>query len=275
MKKMILGAGAFLLSSTASIGIVHASSASDPSTSMSTAYANSMTWAMSPALQSAVVQAGMTHADPATSDWMNTDMAGKDMAADKSVSALYGSFDDAAAIPAGKNTEVTAAHLSEKQAWLADRETSMENAALAADEPMGSVNGKNSALTAEHLSEKQAWLAQNGSTSSDLAMGAGKGMNGQGGPLEEAQAGASNDTMWPACRPGPGDDRCIQTYERGVSRAFAQWSAGRSRMGMGGPEEPAGAKDQGMTSDMAAPADKVNSGMGPTTEPTDVRVQGK
>jgi hypothetical protein len=47
------------------------------------------------------------------------------------------------------------------------------------------------------------------------------------------------------CRPGPGDDRCIQLYERGVRTAYARWLrdhgvTGRStQVAMGGPEEPA------------------------------------
>lgn len=42
---------------------------------------------------------------------------------------------------------------------------------------------------------------------------------------------------WPACRPGPGDDRCIQLHERGVRAAYAQWTGGEARDGMGGPDE--------------------------------------
>jgi hypothetical protein len=46
------------------------------------------------------------------------------------------------------------------------------------------------------------------------AAGAGA-YTGMGGPLEEvAPVKASSD--YPPCRPGPGDDRCIQLYERGV-----------------------------------------------------------
>ena len=47
------------------------------------------------------------------------------------------------------------------------------------------------------------------------------------------------------CRPGPGDDRCIQLYERGVRAAYARWlrdhrvSEPETRVAMGGPvEEP-------------------------------------
>ena len=30
-------------------------------------------------------------------------------------------------------------------------------------------------------------------------------------------------TAYRACRPGPGDDRCIQLYERGMRAAYARW----------------------------------------------------
>jgi hypothetical protein len=51
---------------------------------------------------------------------------------------------------------------------------------------------------------------------------------------------------YPACRPGPGDDRCIQLYEPGVQARLASWSqptggfAGSSdtQVAMGGPYEP-------------------------------------
>ena len=46
---------------------------------------------------------------------------------------------------------------------------------------------------------------------------------GSGGPYEEIAD--SEATRWPPCRPGPGDDRCIQLYERGVRTAYAQWLA--------------------------------------------------
>ncbi len=49
------------------------------------------------------------------------------------------------------------------------------------------------------------------------------------------------------CRPGPGDDRCIQLYERGVRTAYARWlrdhrdDADETRVAMGGPHEPVAA----------------------------------
>ena len=54
---------------------------------------------------------------------------------------------------------------------------------------------------------------------------------GMGGPEEPVQ------TVWPACSPGPGDDRCIQLYERGVRASYAAWTDRQSETGMGGPEE--------------------------------------
>lgn len=227
MKKMILGAGALLLSSTAFAGTVHANSVNDPLTPASTAYATGAAWAMSPALQSAAVQAGMNHVHPAAeTDWLGDQLAAKGMWSDKAVSSLYGEFDST------MSYEEAAAFTGDKN-----------------DEP-----------TAAQMSEKQSWLAQN-DASGEVDLDAGKGeMDGQGGPFEAADAD-SERTEWPACRPGPGDDRCIQLYERGVSRAYAQWSAGRSRMAMGGPEETVTAK--------------ADSATGPTTEPTGVRAEGK
>lgn len=219
MKKLVLGAGALLLSTSPLVGIGHAST--------STAAAingEGLAWAMSPMLREAGVDAGMTQVQAV--DW------------------------------AGNG----------------------QTAALA--------GGKNSQPTASQIAEKQLWLAQQAGSSTEMAMKDGAGVktagmsdsvNGQGGPDESAE---STGGVWPACRPGPGDDRCIQLYERGVRGAFAQWSAGRERLGMGGPEEPVTGKqnavsaDRGMTSDMSAPG-KADTGMGPTTEPTGVRAVGK
>lgn len=56
---------------------------------------------------------------------------------------------------------------------------------------------------------------------------------GMGGPVEEAQG-------YPSCRPGRGDDNCIQLYERGVHRSLAAWKDSDSGVAMGGPLEPVG-----------------------------------
>jgi hypothetical protein len=52
---------------------------------------------------------------------------------------------------------------------------------------------------------------------------------GMGGPVED---------VWPACNPGPGDDRCIQLYEPGVGESLAALKSS-AEIGMGGPFEPA------------------------------------
>lgn len=124
-----------------------------------------------------------------------------------------------------------------------------EAAAWTADKPM--------ALTDAHIAEKDAWVAANPmDMSTDVAVTDKPvdSADGQGGPYEPVAA-----TSWPACDPGPGDDRCIQLYEPGVRSAFAQWSAGRERVAMGGPYEPVS-------------TDKAVVGANPTTEPTGVRV---
>ena len=60
-----------------------------------------------------------------------------------------------------------------------------------------------------------------------------------------AQAAATPARYQP-CRPGPGDDRCIQLYERGVRASYARWlrddgATGRAtQVAMGGPVEPRG-----------------------------------
>ena len=64
-------------------------------------------------------------------------------------------------------------------------------------------------------------------------------------PAREATAGAVN---YRPCRPGPGDDNCIQLYERGVRRSYAQWlrdhdaQPASTRLAMGGPGPEARAR---------------------------------
>ena len=111
-------------------------------------------------------------------------------------------------------------------------------------------------LSDAQIAQKEAWLAANPmDTSTDMATTSDKPVvDAQGGPYEPVAS-----TSWPACDPGPGDDRCIQLYERGVRGAYAQWSAGRQNVAMGGPYEPVS-------------MDKAMVGADPTTEPTGVRV---
>ena len=61
---------------------------------------------------------------------------------------------------------------------------------------------------------------------------------------EEAAFPEEVPVTYRPCRPGPGDDRCIQLYERGVRSAYARWlrahdaREARTEVAMGGPEEP-------------------------------------
>ncbi|HEY0326768.1 MAG TPA: hypothetical protein VGC46_12445 [Allosphingosinicella sp.] len=134
--------------------------------------------------------------------------------------------------------------------------------AMTYDEASAWTADKPAMLSDAHIAEKDAWVAANPmAATTDVAVTAKPvavdSADGQGGPYEPVAA-----TSWPACDPGPGDDRCIQLYEPGVRGAFAQWSAGRDRLAVGGPFEP-------VTVDKT---DKTMVGADPTTEPTGVRV---
>jgi hypothetical protein len=71
---------------------------------------------------------------------------------------------------------------------------------------------------------------------------------GVGGPLETAALDLATRPAaqdYPPCRPGPGDDNCIQLYEPGVRTALAAWNGpagglidGEAAVAMGGPYEP-------------------------------------
>jgi hypothetical protein len=74
--------------------------------------------------------------------------------------------------------------------------------------------------------------------------------NGVGGPYEGVDTAALTPRPaaqnYPACNPGPGDDRCIQLYEPGVRQQLASWNqptggfagSGDTQTAMGGPYEP-------------------------------------
>jgi hypothetical protein len=89
--------------------------------------------------------------------------------------------------------------------------------------------------------------AVGGAATASAGAGASLGM---GGP-DEAQG-------YPACRPGRGDDRCIQLYERGVHQRLAAWKASDGPA-MGGPLEPAadGAKPAATAESADAAGPKV------------------
>jgi hypothetical protein len=69
-------------------------------------------------------------------------------------------------------------------------------------------------------------------------------LTGMGGPEEplDVVATAAPVAAAPAyrpCRPGPGDDNCIQLYEPGVREALATWTPRTAEAtAMGGPYEP-------------------------------------
>ena len=77
--------------------------------------------------------------------------------------------------------------------------------------------------------------------------------DGMGGPIETADAGGATLDLspqpaaqnYPACAPGPGDDRCIQLYEPGVQSRARQLERRRpaaldnGQTGMGGPPRAA------------------------------------
>ena len=58
-----------------------------------------------------------------------------------------------------------------------------------------------------------------------------------GGPYEAAPISSSTTAAYPPCRPGRGDDRCIQLYERRVRAAMPREAPRREGPAMGGPIE--------------------------------------
>jgi hypothetical protein len=78
-------------------------------------------------------------------------------------------------------------------------------------EPVDSVQASGDGTIDAALGETAAdeHLASADSTWTATPAAAGSEYTGMGGPLEAID--------YPPCRPGPGDDRCIQLYERGVT----------------------------------------------------------
>jgi hypothetical protein len=94
---------------------------------------------------------------------------------------------------------------------------------------------------------------------------------GVGGPLETAAldlAARPAAQNYPPCRPGPGDDNCIQLYEPGVRTALAAWNRptgglidGEATVAMGGPYEPV---DQGDSETAMAGDGVIHGALGET-----------
>jgi len=104
---------------------------------------------------------------------------------------------------------------------------------------------------------------------------------GVGGPDESVQV-ASADLAprpatgnYPACRPGPGDDHCIQLYEPGVRQQLASWTqptggfaGAETQTAMGGPYEPV------ETADSSGAADEVMAASDAATAPQTLAYAG-
>jgi hypothetical protein len=95
--------------------------------------------------------------------------------------------------------------------------------------------------------------------------------SGFGDPQETVATG------YPPCDPGPGDDGCIQLYERGVHHALAQWKGGEGGEGdvaMGGPYEPP-RTSRLRTSSRAAQARTLMPGTAPWPLPSRTKRRSK
>lgn len=111
---------------------------------------------------------------------------------------------------------------------------------------------------------------------------------GVGGPEEAVQVASADlaprpaEANYPACRPGPGDDHCIQLYEPGVRQQLASWNQptggfadGTTQTAMGGPYEPVesaaatGAADEVMAKSDAVPQTLAYAGDGLDSGPLD------
>lgn len=94
---------------------------------------------------------------------------------------------------------------------------------------------------------------------------------GVGGPVETAEvtpATAASDLAlrpathnYPPCDPGPGDDNCIQLYERGVRDQLSSWNGpmggladGSATTSVGGPYEAADQSDSGKPAASTSPS---------------------
>lgn len=91
---------------------------------------------------------------------------------------------------------------------------------------------------------------------------------GVGGPIETAAADNAPRPAahnYPACRPGPGDDNCIQLYEPGVEVALASWTAPTGGLALPGEETM-------MAS--AEAADETATGVGGPYEPVEAGYSG-
>jgi hypothetical protein len=151
------------------------------------------------------------------------------------------------------------------EAWMGDAKMpKVESSAATFDDKL-------SAKSAEATTK----MAALGDPDLDLSVKSDDSLD-KSGPSEPVMATSSIPAAaaYPPCRPGAGDDNCIQLYEPGVRAQLANWnqSASGSETAMGGPYEPvdttlAGELGGPDTSDLATNDDDVtDQAMGETTD---------
>ena len=182
-----------------------------------------------------------------------------------------------------------------KAVWT-DQKAAGQPATFETGEAWTAVQPKTKMAAVDETALAKAPLAAK-SASLDLSAKADEGL-AAAGPSEAVlqQTALPAAASYPPCRPGAGDDHCIQLYERGVRAQLAGWNraASGSETAMGGPYEPVdatlagelggpsttstqaamngdGAIDvaAGETADAAAPAGAEYTGMGGPLEEVD------
>ncbi len=108
-----------------------------------------------------------------------------------------------------------AVELANKAAWesvahLSDAHDKMFAAQMPDDGAAKPAESMTAAQTASWEAKEAQILADKREAAATVAMGGSTAYRGVGGPIEAR-------TDYPPCRPGPGDDNCIQLYERGVT----------------------------------------------------------
>lgn len=207
MKKLPLAAAAALLFGSSAYAMI-------PSTQPTGVWVEKDAFAVQPttALGDAVYEAPAFQ--PASADWW---------AAEEPVA--YQASDYVKAAAAG---EAVKAEAMADQAAMTDAVVAAEEDAIAADVQLAADTSEVQAAPAEPV------------------------LTGTGGPYEPVEVAAADlaprpaAQNYPACRPGPGDDHCIQLYEPGVEQRLASWDrptggfagASDTQVAMGGPYEP-------------------------------------
>ncbi|HZF93388.1 MAG TPA: hypothetical protein VEZ20_00800 [Allosphingosinicella sp.] len=190
--------------------------------------------------------AGMQSAAKPGSDgmsWAGVEMKSKAMVGGAMAASAGTGFAKAAGASAGGAKDLSG---SDGMMWA---DADLKSKEMVGGAAMASAQGRTGAKRATDggLTWAEADIKTKAMVGGAAMAEAGTGADmGQGGPLEPGG--------YPPCRPGRGDDNCIQLYERGVGADLAARKADDGR-GMGGPLEPAaGAKAE------AAPAPAAPGG---------------